>query len=65
MQAIGCLVGGNRLAGELPAPFDTELGHRYRAGLTLAQVAQCRPPPGRVFEIVAKVDFVGPAKPIN
>ncbi len=65
MQAIGCLVGGDGRAGELPVPFDTEPGHRYRAGLTLAQVAPSRPPPGRVFEIVPKVDFVGPAKPIN
>lgn len=36
--AIGCLLGGDGLAGELPAPYDTELGRKYRAELMLVEV---------------------------
>ena len=44
--AIGGLVGGDGLAAELPAPFDTELGRKYRAELALVQVPASRLPPG-------------------
>ena len=47
--AIGCVVGGNCLAEELPAPFDTELGRKYRVELTLVQVPASLLPPGCVL----------------
>ena len=47
--AIGCVVGADSLAGELPSPFDTELGRTYRAELTLVQVPANLLPPGCVL----------------
>ncbi len=47
--AIGCVVGGNCLAEEMPAPFDTELGRKYRAELTFVQVPASLLPPGCVL----------------
>ena len=43
---IGCMGCGVGLAGELPAPFDTELGRKYRAELALVQVPASRLPAG-------------------
>ena len=47
--AIGCLLGGDGLAAELPAPLDTGLGRKYRAELALVRVPASRLPPGCVL----------------